>query len=79
MERTELVIMLIISFSVSGLLHREAGLLGLEGRGAGCGGGTRPGKTWCSELGGGKSTLEETSEGCGILAELVPSAVTGAE
>lgn len=63
MERIELVVVLMSSFSVSGLLHREAGLLGLEG--PGCGGrrwGTGPGEAPCSELEGPHS---RSSEGCG--------------
>lgn len=76
--------MLTISFSVSGLLHGEARLLGQEGgpgRGAGCArAGTRPGEAGCSGLGCGQFALEEAPEGRGALAELLPSAVrVGAE
>lgn len=39
--------------------------------------GSRPGEAQCSELGCGQSALEETPQGCGILAELAPSAVPG--
>lgn len=80
MERIELVIMLIISFSQSGTAPQGSRASGAESEGGeetwnleGEAQGTR-----CFELGCGKSALRETSsEGCGILAALASSAVMG--